>query len=71
MFNWTAKYWRAQNNDVNNNITYLQKKKQEQHKKHILESAANIRFTCKLYLVAIFILLNWKSTYHSELPMNE
>ena len=59
MFNWIAKYWQAQNND-NNNITYLQKK-QKQHKKHILESAANITSTCKLYLVAIFILLNWKS----------
>ena len=71
MFNWIAKYWQAQNND-NNNITYIYKqKKQEEHKKHILESAANIKFTCKLYLVAIFILLNWKSTYHSELPMNE
>ena len=36
-------------------------KKQKQHKKHILESAANITSTCKLYLVVIFILLNWKS----------
>ena len=48
MFNWIAKYWQAHNND-NNNITYLQKKKQKQHKKHILESVANITFTCKLH----------------------
>ena len=49
----------------------FKKKNKEQHKKHILESAAKIKFTCKLYLVASYILLNWKSIYHSELPMNE
>ena len=41
------------------------KKNKEQHKKHILESAVKIKFTCKLYLVASYILLNWKSIYHS------
>ena len=37
-------------------------------KKHILESAANIKFICKLYLIAIYSL---KITYHGELSMNE
>ena len=41
------------------------------HKKHILESAAaNVKFTCKLYLIAICILLNWEITYHGELSIN-
>ena len=59
-------YWQAKSNDNNNNITYIYKRKQEQHKKAYCESAANIKFTCKLYLVAIYILLNWKIMYHSD-----
>ena len=51
--------------------TGIYKKKQKQHKKHILESAANIKFTCELYVVANYILLNWKIIYRSELLMNE
>ena len=63
MLNWIAKYWQHLYN------IYIKKK--EQHKKPILESAANIKFTCQLYLVPIDIFLNWKIIYHSELPMNE
>ena len=64
-------YWQAKSNDNNNNITYIYKRKQEQHKKAYCESAANIKFTCELYLVANYILLNWKIIYRSELLMNE
>ena len=32
----------------------------QQHKNHILEPKDNIKFTCKLYSVVIYIFLNWK-----------
>ena len=40
---------------------------------HILEPTANIKFSCKLYLVVIYMFLSWNFVYdgHGELAMNE
>ena len=41
-------------------MLYISIKKYKQHKKHILESVTNIKFICKLYLIAIYSLVNYQ-----------